>query len=98
MIIGIYGFLSDENNSYISFFITTINSKVAEASTCTMKYFSEASVLGTFLTLDVRGINNIRLISSPIHAPTHEFEDTDTIQRPTKYSIFSLYFAVIFTF
>jgi hypothetical protein len=31
-----------------------------------------------FLTLDIRGINNIRLISSSIHAPSHEFEDNDT--------------------
>jgi hypothetical protein len=32
-----------------------MNSSVAEASTCKMKYFSEASVLYTFLTLDIRG-------------------------------------------
>lgn len=59
-------------------FITTINSKVAEASTCTIKYFSEASVLYIFFTFDIRGINDIRLISNPIHAPSHEFDDTDT--------------------
>jgi hypothetical protein len=76
MIIGIYGFLLDKNNSCISVFITTTNSNVAEARTCNMKYFSKASVLCTFLTLDIRGINDIRLISSPIHAPSHEFEDT----------------------
>jgi hypothetical protein len=35
-------------------------------------------VLYIFLTLDIRGINDIRLISSPIHAPSHELEDTDT--------------------
>jgi hypothetical protein len=55
-----------------------MNSKVAEASTCTMKYFNEASVLYIFLTFDIRGMNDIKLISSPIHAPSHEFEDTDT--------------------
>jgi hypothetical protein len=55
-----------------------MNSSVAEASACTMKYFSEASVLYIFLVLDISGINDIRLISSPIHAPSHELEDTDT--------------------
>jgi hypothetical protein len=34
-------------------------------------------VLYIFLTLDIRGINDIRLISNPIHAPNHELEDTD---------------------
>ena len=43
-----------------------------------MKYFSEASVLYIFLALDIRGINDIRLISRPIHAPSHELENTDT--------------------
>jgi hypothetical protein len=74
----VYEFLSNENRSSISVFITTINSRVAEANTCTIKYFSEASVLYIFLTLDISGMNDIRLISSPIHAPSHEFEDTDT--------------------
>jgi len=78
MIIGVYRFLSNENKSSVSVFITTINSKVAEASTCTIKYFSEASVLYIFLTLDIKGIKDIRLISNPIHAPSHEFDDTDT--------------------
>ena len=49
-----------------------------------MKYFSEASVLYMFLTLDIKGINDIRLISWPIHAPNHELEDTDTNTSPTK--------------
>jgi hypothetical protein len=30
-----------------------MNSSAAEASTCTMKYFNEASVLYMFLTLDI---------------------------------------------
>ena len=30
------------------------------------------------MTLDIKGINDIRLISSPMHAPSHELEDTDT--------------------
>jgi hypothetical protein len=37
-----------------------------------------------FLTLDIRGMNDIRLISKPIHAPSHELEDTDTNIPPTK--------------
>jgi hypothetical protein len=61
-----------------------IKKKVTEASTCTIKYFNEASVLYIFLTLDIRGMNDIRLISSPIHVPSHEFEDTDTNTPLTK--------------
>jgi hypothetical protein len=63
MIIGVYEFLSNVNMFSVNVFITTMNSSVAEASTCTMKYFNEASVLYIFLTLDVRGIKDIRLIS-----------------------------------
>ena len=51
---------------------------VAETSTCTMKYFSDASVLYKFLTLDIRGINDVRLSSRTIHALSHELEDIDT--------------------
>jgi hypothetical protein len=74
----VYGFSSNVNKSSINVLITTMNSRVAEESTCTIKYFSEASVFYMFLTLDIRGINDIRLISSPIHAPSHELDDTDT--------------------
>jgi len=49
-----------------------------------MKYLSDASALYIFLTLDIKGIKDIRLISSPIHAPSHELEDTDTNIPPTK--------------
>ena len=58
-----------------------MKSSVAEASICTIKYFNKASVLYRFLTLDIRVINDIRLISRPIHAPSHELEDTDTNWR-----------------
>jgi len=78
MIIGVYAVLSRVNKSSVNVFITTINSRVVEASTCTMKYFNDASVLYMFLMLDISGMNDIRLISSPIHAPSHELEDTDT--------------------
>jgi len=43
-----------------------------------MKYFNAASVLHMFLTLDIGGMNDTRLIPRPIHAPSHELEDTDT--------------------
>lgn len=84
MIIGVCAFSSRVNKSSVNVFITTINSRVAEARTCTMKYFSEASVLYMFLALDIRGINDIRLISSPIHAPSHELDDTDINTPLTK--------------
>jgi hypothetical protein len=32
----------------------------------------------------MRGTNDIKLISKPIHAPSHELEDTDTNISPTK--------------
>ena len=84
MIISIYEFLSNVNRPSVNVFITIMNSSVAEASTCTMKYFSKASVLYIFFTLDIRGINDIRLISRPIHAPSHELGDTDTNIPPTR--------------
>ena len=49
-----------------------------------MKYFNNASVLHIFLTLVIRGMTFIRLISRPIHAPSHELEDTETNTPPTK--------------
>ena len=48
------------------------------------KYFNEASVLYLFLTFDIKGMKDIRLISRPIHAPNHELEATDTNTPPTK--------------
>ena len=61
-----------------------MNNSVAEASTCTMKYFNQASVLYMFLTLGTKGMNDIRLISRPIHDPNHELEDTVTNTVPTE--------------
>ena len=37
-----------------------------------------------FLTLDIRGMNDIRLISKPIHVPSYELENRDTNTAPTK--------------
>jgi hypothetical protein len=84
MIISVCGFLSNVNRSFVIAFNTTINSSVAEASNFTIKYFNEASVLHMFLTLDIRGMNDIRLLSRPIHAPSHELEDTDINTPLTK--------------
>jgi hypothetical protein len=61
-----------------------MKSNVAEANICTIKYFNEASVLYIFLTLDIKGMNDIKLISRPIHAPNHELEDTEINIPPTK--------------
>jgi len=36
MVIGVYWFLSNVNKSSVNVFITTINSSVAEANTCTV--------------------------------------------------------------
>ena len=62
MIIVVYGFLSNVNRSSVNVFVTTMNSSVAEASYCTMKYCNEASVSYMFLTLVIRGMDDIRLI------------------------------------
>ena len=41
-------------------------------------------MLYQFLTLDIRGMNDILLISRPIHASRHELEDTGTNTPLTK--------------
>ena len=41
-------------------------------------------MLNVFLTLDISGMDDIRLISRPIHAPSHELEATDTNTPHTK--------------
>ena len=41
-------------------------------------------MLYMFLTLDISGMDDIRLIFRPIHAPSHELEATDTNIPPTK--------------
>jgi hypothetical protein len=84
MITGVCEFLSNVNRSSVNVFVTTKSSSAAEGSTRTMKYFNEASVLYIFLTFDIRGMNDIRVISRPIHAPSHALEDIDTNTLPTK--------------
>ena len=95
MIIGVHRFLSNVNKSSVNVFITIINNIVAEASTCTMKYFNEASVLYMLLTLGIKGMNDIGLISRPIHAPNHELEDTDTNTPPNKVISKRIFFALL---
>lgn len=41
-------------------------------------------MLYLFFMLDIRGMNDIRFISIPIHAPSHELDDTDTNTLPIK--------------
>ena len=37
-----------------------------------------------FLTLEIRGINDIKLISIPMHAPSHDLENKHTNTPPTR--------------
>jgi hypothetical protein len=62
--------------------IIIMNNNVEEAKACTMKYFIEASVVYTLLCINIIGMNDSKLISSPIHAPNHELDDTE-IKIPT---------------
>lgn len=54
----------------------TANNKVAEARAWVKKYFKEASLENKFREVDIRGIKDNRLISSPIQAPNQELADT----------------------
>jgi hypothetical protein len=42
-----------------------------------MKYFNEALVVKMFSCDDMSGIKDIRLISSPIQAPSQEFDEME---------------------
>jgi hypothetical protein len=84
VITGVQSVLWNVNRSSVNVFITTIQSRFAEESTCTLKYINEASVLYIFVTLDVRGMKDIRLIFRPILAPSHELEGTDSSTLLTK--------------
>jgi hypothetical protein len=44
--------------------------RIAEASACVKKYFKAASVENWLFLLDIRGMKDKRLISSPIQAPS----------------------------
>lgn len=53
----------------------TANNKTVDARACAKKYFREASVDIKLLDSFIRGINDNKLISNPIHALNHEFEE-----------------------
>lgn len=54
------------------------NNKIEEAKAWVKKYFSEASLDIKLLSF-IRGINDNKLISSPIQAPNHELDEIVTI-------------------
>lgn len=52
------------------------NNKIEEAKACVKKYFRLLSeVIKFFLLSFIKGINESKLISNPIHAPNQEFEE-----------------------
>lgn len=51
-----------------------LNNKIEEAKAWVKKYFRDASVDIKLLSL-IKGIKDNKLISKPIHAPNHEFEE-----------------------
>lgn len=60
------------------------NNKVVDAKAWIKKYLSDASEENKFLWLAIRGINDIKLISKPIHAPSHELDEIEIIVPPIK--------------
>ena len=54
-----------------------MNSRAAEPSTFTINCLNEASVLYIFVTLHIRGINDVRFVPKPVHVPSSELEGTD---------------------
>lgn len=55
------------------------NKRTEEARACVRKYFIEASVDIKFEWIVIRGINASKLISRPIHALSHEFDEIEII-------------------
>lgn len=53
------------------------NKSKEEANAWVKKYFSEASVDIKLFVFIIRGINDNKLISSPIHTPNQEFEEIE---------------------
>jgi len=74
------------NKSSINVFITAVNNSVAEASTCTMKYFNEASVLYMFLT-SIKGMNDIRCDARHHPHCTHDLRSGSQDHHPSKNSV-----------
>lgn len=53
------------------------NSKIVEAKAWVIKYFREASEEYMFLVFDIKGIIERRLISSPIHILSQEYDEIE---------------------
>lgn len=54
-----------------------LNRKIAEANACVRKYFKEASVESKLFVSIIKGINDNKLISNPIQAPSQELEEIE---------------------
>lgn len=53
------------------------NKSNEEAKACVKKYFNEASVDIKLFVFIIRGMNDNKLISNPIHTPSHELEEIE---------------------
>ena len=56
----------------------TANKNTEEASACVKKYFKEASDDIKLFVLIIKGINDNKLISNPIHAPSQDVDEIVT--------------------
>lgn len=76
----------------IIIFIIIQNKKLMDAIDWVKKYFKEASEDSKLLDLEIRGMNLIKLISSPIQAPNHEFEEMEIMVLNIKINIKNILF------
>lgn len=60
------------------------NNRAVEAKAWVIKYLREASEANRFLFLFIRGIIDRRLISRPIHIPTHDEEEIEIMDPVIK--------------
>lgn len=65
----------------MNMYIIIENNSKAEANAWVKKYFNEASVDKELFVLIIRGINDNKLISNPIQAPTQELDEIE-IKEP----------------
>lgn len=68
-----------KNKSLIIFLLIRIikieNKKIDDAIACTRKYLIEDSDENELFFELIKGINDNRLISSPIHVPNHDWDE-----------------------
>lgn len=76
--INIIILLFNENGRFIDIEIN-LNNKIVEARACTIKYLIDASVAIMFFVSFIKGINDNRLISKPIHIPNQEWDEIEII-------------------